>query len=81
MRLEADLYRRFAHLTERLTTLLVSHRFSTVRMTDRVAVLESGRVVELGSHAELVSTGGRYAELYALQARRFREDREGERQR
>jgi ABC-type multidrug transport system fused ATPase/permease subunit len=81
VRLEADLYRRFAHLTEGLTTLLVSHRFSTVRMTDRVAVLESGRVVELGSHAELVSAGGRYAELYALQARRFREDREGERQR
>jgi ATP-binding cassette subfamily B protein len=50
-------------------------------MADRVAVLESGRVVELGSHPELVRAGGRYAELYALQARRFREDREGERQR
>jgi ABC-type multidrug transport system fused ATPase/permease subunit len=80
VRLEADLYRRFAHLTEGLTTLLVSHRFSTVRMADRVAVLESGRVVELGSHPELVRAGGRYAELYALQARRFHEDREGERQ-
>lgn len=49
-------------------TLLVSHRFSTVRMADRIVVLDGGRVKETGSHAELVAQGGLYAELYSLQA-------------
>jgi ABC-type multidrug transport system fused ATPase/permease subunit len=71
VRLEHDLYERFARLTQGLTTLLVSHRFSTVRMADRVAVLEAGRMIENGTHDELVVSGGRYAELYQLQARRF----------
>lgn len=71
VRLEHDLFERFAALTEDLTTLVISHRFSTARMTQSVAVLESGRTVEVGSHAELVAAGGRYAELYALQSRRF----------
>ena len=71
VRLEHDLYERFARLTEGLTTLLVSHRFSTVRMADRVAVLGAGRMIETGTHDELVASGGHYAELYELQARRF----------
>ena len=73
VRLEHDLYERFALLTAGCTTVLVSHRFSTVRMADRIAVMERGRVVELGAHADLVAAAGRYAELYELQARRFRE--------
>lgn len=71
--LEHDLYERFSGLTKGLTTLLISHRFSTVRMADRVAVLEDRRIVESGSHDELMSHRGRYAELFELQARRFRE--------
>jgi ABC-type multidrug transport system fused ATPase/permease subunit len=71
VRLEHELFERFAALTEDLTTLVISHRFSTVRMTQSVAVLEAGRTVEVGGHAELVAAGGRYAELYALQSRRF----------
>jgi ATP-binding cassette subfamily B protein len=52
--------------------LLISHRFSTVRMADRILVLEGGRIVEDGSHKELVALGGRYASLYAMQAGRYR---------
>ena len=53
-------------------TLLVSHRFSTVRMADLIVVLEQGRIREVGSHAELLAAGGLYAELYELQARLYR---------
>lgn len=53
-------------------TVLVSHRFSTVRMADLIVVLEDGRVVETGGHAELVAREGRYAELFHLQARAYR---------
>jgi ABC-type multidrug transport system fused ATPase/permease subunit len=73
VRIEHDLYQRFAQVTQGQTTILTSHRFSTVRMAERVAVVSDGRVVELGSHDELVAAGGRYAELYEMQARRFRE--------
>ena len=52
--------------------MLVSHRFSTVRMADLIVVLDGGRVVEVGSHAELMAAGGLYAELYELQARAYR---------
>ena len=61
------------------TTILISHRFSTVRQADRICVLEHGRVVELGTHDELMALGGRYRTMFELQASRFVEvDEEGE---
>ncbi len=54
-----------------VTTILISHRFSTVRQADQICVLERGRVIELGSHDELVRHGGRYRTMFDLQARRF----------
>jgi ATP-binding cassette subfamily B protein len=71
VRAEAGLYDRFLDLTRGVTTIVVSHRFSTVRRAQRIVVLEHGRVVEDGSHDELVRAGGRYAAMYALQASRF----------
>jgi ATP-binding cassette subfamily B protein len=70
---EYEVYRRFGELTRGRATLLISHRFSTVRMADAFVVLEDGRVVEQGSHDELVRLpGGTYARLYELQAARYR---------
>jgi ATP-binding cassette subfamily B protein len=71
VRAEAGLYDRFLDLTRGVTTIVVSHRFSTVRRAERIVVLERGRVVEDGSHDELVAAGDRYASMYALQASRF----------
>jgi ATP-binding cassette subfamily B protein len=73
VRAEAEIYERFLELTRGLTTILISHRFSTVRRADRICVLEHGAVAELGSHAELVALGGKYAELFLLQSQRFAE--------
>lgn len=73
VRAEAELYDRFLELTEGLTTILISHRFSTVRRADRIVVLADGAVVEDGSHTQLVAAGGRYAEMFTLQAARFTE--------
>ncbi len=53
-------------------TVLVSHRFSTVRMADLIIFIEAGRAAEVGSHAELLAAGGRYAELFELQAAGYR---------
>jgi ATP-binding cassette subfamily B protein len=69
---EHVVYTRFRELTRGRTTVLISHRFSTVRMADHIVVLEGGRVVEAGGHAELVARGGRYAELFEMQAGRYR---------
>ncbi|MFI5345488.1 MAG: ABC transporter ATP-binding protein [Elusimicrobiota bacterium] len=69
---EAAVFERLKNLAEGKTALLVSHRFSTVRMADRIVVLKSGRIEELGTHAELVALGGTYARLFELQARGYR---------
>ncbi len=68
---EAEVFDRILSATRGLTTILVSHRFSTVRHADRICVLEGGRVVELGSHEELMAAGGRYRTMFDLQAARF----------
>jgi ATP-binding cassette subfamily B protein len=71
VRVEHELYEQFADLSRGRTTLLVSHRFSTVRMADRIVFLENGQVAEDGSHDALLAAGGRYAELYQLQASHY----------
>lgn len=65
---EFDLFQRFRQLTEGKMTILVSHRFSTVRMADRIVVLENGQIAELGSHDELIAQDGLYAHMFTLQA-------------
>ncbi|HET9317237.1 MAG TPA: ABC transporter ATP-binding protein [Vicinamibacteria bacterium] len=76
---EAEIFERILSATRAVTTILISHRFSTVRHADRICVLEQGRVVELGTHDELMARGGRYRTMFDLQARRFGEslDEEG----
>ena len=71
-RSEFEVFERFAELTFGKMALLISHRFSTVRMADRIVVLEAGRLVEEGSHTELVALGARYASMFELQASSYR---------
>ena len=71
VRAEAAFYESFLHLTEGLTTIVISHRFSTVRRADRVVVIEGGRVIEDGTHEALMQLGGQYAYMFNLQAQRF----------
>jgi ATP-binding cassette, subfamily B, bacterial len=71
-RSEFEVFRRFAELTTGKTALFISHRFSTVRMADRVVVLENGKITEDGSHEELANLGGQYAEMFELQAIHYR---------
>src|SRR3954462_1574267 len=76
---ESEIFERILAATRQCTTILISHRFSTVRQADRICVLEHGRVVELGTHDELMALGGRYQTMFDLQAQRFNaaEDEEG----
>ena len=71
-RSEFEVFTRFAELTEGKSTLFISHRFSTVRMADRIIVLSNGRVAEDGDHQQLMALGGRYAEMFELQAANYR---------
>jgi ATP-binding cassette subfamily B protein len=71
-RAEYEVFLRFAELTAGRMALLISHRFSTVRMADRIVVLRLGTVVEEGTHAELLARGGLYAELFEMQAEGYR---------
>ena len=71
-RSEYEVFQRFAELMEGKTALLISHRFSTVRMADRIVVLENGRIAEQGSHKQLLALEGRYANMFELQAAGYR---------
>lgn len=71
VRAEAELYDRFLEITRGLTTVVISHRFSTVRRADRIVVIEHGQIVEDGNHEQLLAADGRYAHMFRLQAARF----------
>jgi len=71
-RAEAEIFEHFRQLARGRITILISHRFSTVRMADCIAVIDGGRIAERGSHEELMALGGTYAQLFALQARGYR---------
>jgi ATP-binding cassette subfamily B protein len=71
-RAEAEIFEHFRTLARERITILISHRFSTVRMADQIAVLDHGRIIERGSHEQLMASAGHYAQLFALQARGYR---------
>ena len=69
---EFRVFQQFRELTDDKMAVLISHRFSTVRMADRIFVIEDGRITEEGTHAELLALGGTYARLFTLQAESYR---------
>ena len=71
-RSEFEVFQRFAELTAGKMALFISHRFSTVRSADRIVVLENGKIAEEGSHEQLSRLGGRYAEMFEMQASSYR---------
>ncbi|MCZ7666465.1 MAG: hypothetical protein M5U34_04180 [Chloroflexi bacterium] len=68
---EHDLYNQFVELVNGRTSLIISHRFSTVKMADCIAVLDDGRIIEHSSHEELLAMRGHYARLYTMQAEKY----------
>jgi ATP-binding cassette subfamily B protein len=68
---EHEVFKRFSEMTESKTAILISHRFSTVRIADRILVLEAGQIIEVGSHEELINQNGKYSELFFLQAQGY----------
>jgi ATP-binding cassette subfamily B protein len=70
-RAEYEVFHRFSELTAGKTAVLISHRFSTVRMADRILVLEKGQLLEIGTHEALLEQDGKYAELFGLQAQGY----------
>ncbi|HPM55520.1 MAG TPA: ABC transporter ATP-binding protein, partial [Thermomonas sp.] len=71
-RSEFEVFERFKELSDGKTAVLISHRFSSVRMADRILVLADGKVESSGTHEQLMAQGGRYAELFELQAAGYR---------
>jgi ATP-binding cassette subfamily B protein len=71
-RSEYEVFERFSELTAGKMALFISHRFSTVRMADRIVVLADGQIAEDGSHEQLMALGGQYAEMFELQAASYR---------
>jgi ABC transporter, ATP-binding protein len=71
---EAEVFQTLAATRGKVSMLLISHRLSTVRGADRILVLDGGRIIEEGNHAQLMALGGRYAEMFSIQAARFRDD-------
>ncbi len=71
-RSEHEVFQRFSELTAGKMAVLISHRFSTVRMADRILVLEKGQIIEEGGHGQLMALGGRYSEMFDLQAASYR---------
>ncbi|MGH7846103.1 MAG: hypothetical protein ACREQW_13165 [Candidatus Binatia bacterium] len=69
---EYEIFRHFQELTVGKMAILISHRFSTVRMADRIVVIQEGRIVEIGSHPELLRRQGIYAHLFSMQAEGYR---------
>ena len=69
---EVEVYRQFRDMSEGKSVLLISHRLGSARLADRIVFLEEGRIVEEGSHHELMEAGGRYAQLYSVQAEWYR---------
>ena len=71
---EYEIYKQFRELMEGRTSILIAHRFSTVKLADEILVLQDGKIIEKGNHTELIKLDGEYAKLYSMQAEAYREE-------